>query len=78
MFVISIAALKRNTAILRQLKEEAGCGLVLAPTGAVLNNLAPEALGEALEEKITALAREHRPEYVARFSKDHPEASIAG
>ncbi len=33
MFVISIAALKRNTAILRQLKEEAGCGLVLALKG---------------------------------------------
>jgi len=33
VFVISIAALKRNTAILRQLKEEAGCGLVLALKG---------------------------------------------
>lgn len=30
VFVISIAALKRNTAILRQLKKEAGCGMVLA------------------------------------------------
>lgn len=33
MFVISIAALKRNTAILREVKEAAGCKLVLALKG---------------------------------------------
>ena len=33
MFVISIAALKRNTAILREVKEAAGCNLVLALKG---------------------------------------------
>jgi len=33
MFVISIAALKRNTAILREVKEAAGCRLVLALKG---------------------------------------------
>jgi carboxynorspermidine decarboxylase len=33
MFVISIAALKRNTAILREVKEAAGCHLVLALKG---------------------------------------------
>lgn len=33
MFVISIAALKRNTAILRELKQQAGCGMVLALKG---------------------------------------------
>jgi carboxynorspermidine decarboxylase len=33
MFVISIAALRRNTAILRQVKEAAGCRLVLALKG---------------------------------------------
>lgn len=33
MFVISIAALKRNTTILRQVKEAAGCHLVLALKG---------------------------------------------
>lgn len=33
MFVISIAALKRNTAILRELKQRAGCRIVLALKG---------------------------------------------
>lgn len=33
MFVISIAALKRNTAILREVKEAAGCHIVLALKG---------------------------------------------
>jgi len=33
MYVISIAALKRNTAILREVKEDAGCGMVLALKG---------------------------------------------
>ena len=33
MFVISIAALKRNTAILRAVKEAAGCHVVLALKG---------------------------------------------
>ena len=33
MFVISIAALKHNTAILRQVKEAANCRLVLALKG---------------------------------------------
>jgi carboxynorspermidine decarboxylase len=33
MFVISIAALRRNTAVLRQVKEAAGCRLVLALKG---------------------------------------------
>ena len=32
-YVISLAALKRNTAILRQVKEAAGCKLVLALKG---------------------------------------------
>ena len=33
MYVISLAALKRNTSVLREVKEAAGCRLVLALKG---------------------------------------------
>lgn len=82
MFVISIAALKRNTAILRELKESAGCKLVLALKGFScwkafpflrddLDGCCASGLWEAL------LARDEFQKQVITYSPAYDEADIA-
>ena len=82
MFVISIAALKRNTAILRQVKEAAGCRLVLALKGFScwkafpylrddLDGCCASGLWEAL------LARDHFQKTVVTYSPAYDEADVA-
>lgn len=82
MFVISIAALKRNTAILREVKEAAGCRLVLALKGfscwkafpfikADLDGCCASGLWEAW------LARDHFQKHVVTYSPAYDEADIA-
>jgi carboxynorspermidine decarboxylase len=82
MFVISIAALKRNTAILRGVKEAAGCHLVLALKGfacwkafphirADLDGCCAAGLWEAL------LARDHFGKHVVTYSPAYDEEDIA-
>lgn len=81
MFVISIAALKRNTAILRKLKESAGCKLVLALKGFScwkafpflrddLDGCCASGLWEAL------LARDEFQKHVITYSPAYDEADI--
>ncbi len=81
MFVISIAALKRNTAILREVKEAAGCRLVLALKGfscwkafpyirADLDGCCASGLWEAW------LARDHFQKHVITYSPAYDEADI--
>lgn len=82
MFVISIAALKRNTAILREVKEAAGCHLVLALKGFAcwktfpyirddLDGCCASGLWEAL------LARDHFGKHVITYSPAYDEADVA-
>lgn len=82
MFVISIAALKRNTAILRELKEAADCRLVLALKGFScwkafpflrddLDGCCASGLWEAL------LARDEFQKQVITYSPAYDEADIA-
>jgi carboxynorspermidine decarboxylase len=82
MFVISIAALKRNTAILREVKEAAGCKLVLALKGFScwkafpyikddLDGCCASGLWEA------RLAQDHFGKHVVTYSPAYDEADIA-
>jgi carboxynorspermidine decarboxylase len=82
MFVISIAALRRNTAILRELKQAAGCRLVLALKGFScwkafphirddLDGCCASGLWEAL------LARDHFRKHVVTYSPAYDEADVA-
>jgi carboxynorspermidine decarboxylase len=82
MFVISIAALKRNTAILREVKEAAGCHLVLALKGFAcwktfpyirddLDGCCASGLWEAL------LARDHFGKHVITYSPAYDETDVA-
>jgi carboxynorspermidine decarboxylase len=81
MYVISIAALKRNTAILREVKEAAGCGLVLALKGFAcwkafphirddLDGCCASGLWEGL------LARDHFGKHVLAYSPAYDEDDI--
>jgi carboxynorspermidine decarboxylase len=82
MFVISIAALKRNTAILREVREAVGCRLVLALKGfscwkafphiaADLDGCCASGLWEAL------LARDYFKKHVVTYSPAYDEEDIA-
>ncbi len=82
MFVISIAALKRNTAILREVKEAAGCHLVLALKGFScwkafphirddLDGCCASGLWEAL------LARDYFQKHIITYSPAFDEADVA-
>jgi carboxynorspermidine decarboxylase len=82
MFIISIAALKRNTAILREVKEAAGCHLVLALKGFScwkafpfirddLDGCCASGLWEAM------LARDHFGKHVITYSPAYDEADVA-
>lgn len=82
MFVISIAALKRNTAILREVKEAAGCHLVLALKGfscwkafphlrADLDGCCASGLWEAM------LARDYFQKHIVTYSPAYDEADVA-
>ncbi len=81
MFVISIAALKRNTAILREVKEAAGCHLVLALKGfscwksfahfrADLDGCCASGLWEA------QLAKDYFQKHIITYSPAYDEADI--
>ncbi len=81
MFLISIAALKRNSAILREVKEAAGCRLVLALKGFScwkafpylrddLDGCCASGLWEAL------LARDHFQKHVITYSPAYDEEDI--
>ena len=73
MFVVSIAALKRNSAILREVKEAAGCHLVLALKGFSCWKAFP-ALRDDLDGCCASglweatLAREHFRKHVITYS----------
>ena len=82
MFLISIAALQRNTAILREVKEAAGCRLVLALKGFScwktfpfirddLDGCCASGLWEA------QLARDHFGKHVVTYSPAYDEADVA-
>ena len=82
MFVISIAALQRNAAILREVKEAAGCHVVLALKGFAcwkafeylredLDGCCASGLWEAL------LARDHFHKQVVTYSPAYDEADVA-
>ncbi len=81
MFVISIAALKRNTAILREVKEAAGCRLVLALKGFScwkafpylrddLDGCCASGLWEAM------LARGYFQKHIVTYSPAYDEADV--
>jgi carboxynorspermidine decarboxylase len=81
MFVISIAALKRNTAMLREIKEEAGCHLVLALKGFAcwkafpfirddLDGCCASGLWEGL------LARDHFGKHVIAYSPAYDDEDV--
>lgn len=82
MFVISIAALKRNAAILREVKEAAGCQLVLALKGFAcwkafpyfrddLDGCCASGLWEA------QLARDYFQKHLITYSPAYDEADVA-
>ena len=82
MYVISLAALKRNTSVLREVKETAGCRLVLALKGfscwrtfpAIRDDLdgcCASGLWEAM------LARKHFGKQVITYSPAYDEADVA-
>jgi len=82
MFVISIAALQRNAAILREVKEAAGCQVVLALKGFScwkafpflrddLDGCCASGLWEAM------LARDHFHKRVVTYSPAYDEAEVA-
>ncbi len=82
MFVISIAALKRNTAILREVKESAGCHLVLALKGfscwkafPFINDDLDGCCASGLWE--AQLARDYFKKHVVTYSPAYDEADIA-
>ena len=81
MFVVSIAALKRNSAILREVKEAAGCHLVLALKGFSCWKAFP-ALRDDLDGCCASglweatLAREHFRKHVITYSPAYDEADI--
>jgi carboxynorspermidine decarboxylase len=82
MFVISIAALKRNTAILREVKEAAGCRLVLALKGfscwKAFPFIKPDLDGCCASGLWEAwLARDHFQKHVVTYSPAYDEADIA-
>jgi carboxynorspermidine decarboxylase len=81
MFIISIAALRRNTAILRDVREQAGCHLVLALKGFScwkafpflrddLDGCCASGLWEAM------LARDHFQKHVITYSPAYDEEDI--
>jgi carboxynorspermidine decarboxylase len=81
MFVVSVAALRRNTAILREVKQRAGCNLVLALKGFScwkafphirddLDGCCASGLWEAW------LARDHFGKHVVTYSPAYDEADI--
>jgi carboxynorspermidine decarboxylase len=81
MFLISLAALKRNTTILREVKEAAGCHLVLALKGFScwktfpyiredLDGCCASGLWEAM------LARDHFQKHVITYSPAYQEEEI--
>lgn len=81
MFLISIAALRRNTAILREVRDQAGCHLVLALKGFScwkafpyiredLDGCCASGLWEAL------LARDHFQKHVITYSPAYDEEDI--
>jgi carboxynorspermidine decarboxylase len=82
MFVISIAALKHNTAILRQVKEAANCRLVLALKGFSCWKTFPY-FREDLDGCCASggwearLAREHFQKHVLTYSPAYDEAEVA-
>jgi len=82
MFVISIAALQRNAAILSEVKQAAGCRLVVALKGfscwktfpylrAELDGCCASGLWEA------RLAREHFNKHIVTYSPAYDEADVA-
>lgn len=82
MFVISIAALKRNTAILRQVKESAECRLVLALKGfscwKTFPHIAPDLDGccaSGLWEAL--LARDCFKKHIVTYSPAYDDDDIA-
>lgn len=82
MFVVSISALKRNTAILREVKEAAGCHLVLALKGFSCWKAFPHIAGDldgccasGLWEAL--LARDHFGKHVVTYSPAYDEDDIA-
>ncbi|MCP5533161.1 MAG: carboxynorspermidine decarboxylase [Akkermansiaceae bacterium] len=82
MFAVSIAALKRNTAILREVKEAAGCHLVLALKGFSCWKAFPHIAGDldgccasGLWEAL--LARDHFGKHVVTYSPAYDEEDIA-
>ncbi len=82
MFVISIAALKRNTAILRQVKETAGCRLVLALKGfscwkafPYINDDLDGCCASGLWEGL--LARDHFRKHIITYSPAYDEDDVA-
>lgn len=82
MFIISIAALKRNTAILREVKEAAGCHLVLALKGFSCWKAFPyirDDLDGCCASGIweARLARDYFQKHVITYSPAYDEADIA-
>lgn len=81
MFVVSIAALKRNSAILREVKEAAGCHLVLALKGFSCWKAFP-ALRDDLDGCCASglweatLARKHFGKHVITYSPAYQAADI--
>ena len=81
MFVISIAALKRNTAILREVKEAAGCHLVLALKGFSCWKAFPY-ISEDLDGCCASglweglLAHDHFKKHVITYSPAYDEEDI--
>lgn len=81
MFLISIAALKRNTAILREVKESAGCRLVLALKGFSCWKAFPH-IREDLDGCCASglwearLAHDHFQKHVITYSPAYDEADI--
>ena len=83
MYVISIAALKRNTAVLRELKEAAGCRLVLALKGfscwAAFSHIRGDLDGCCASGLWEAsLARKHFGKHVITYSPAYDDEDIAG
>jgi len=82
MFVISIAALKRNTRILREVKEAAGCRMVLALKGFSCWKAFPYLRGDldgccasGLWEAM--LARDHFQKHVVTYAPAYAEEDVA-
>lgn len=82
MFLISLAALKRNTTILRQVKDAAGCRLVIAlkgfacwPTFPYLRDDLDGCCASGLWE--ARLAHEHFGKHILTYSPAYEDADIA-